>query len=83
MNTGNEYVSNVLQAVVDSIDIPESYYDRAVERYESLGEWMHRGESGILRHDPKVYAQGSFQYGTVIRPLLKSAEYDLELVCQM
>lgn len=83
MNTDNEYASRVLQAVVDSIDIPDSYYERAVERYESLGKWMHRDESGIARHDPNVYAQGSFQYGTVIRPLLRSEEYDLDLVCQL
>ena len=36
-----------------------------------------------MKLNPQVYPQGSFRYGTVNRPLLKSEEYDLDLVCEV
>ncbi|MCH8146685.1 MAG: nucleotidyltransferase [Planctomycetes bacterium] len=75
--------SRLLDSIVEILDIPQSYYEKARRRYESLGEWLHRDESTIARFDPAVYPQGSFRYGTVIRPLMKKEEYDLDLVSQV
>lgn len=72
-----------LQALADLLDIPDSLYEQAKERYESLGKWLHRKESVVVAFAPAVYPQGSFRLGTVVRPLLRSDEYDLDLVCQM
>ena len=72
-----------LQALVDLLDIPDSLYEKARERYVSLGKWLHRKESVVAAFAPAVYPQGSFRLGTVVRPLLRSEEYDLDLVCQM
>ena len=73
----------VLEHIADLLDIPPSHYKLAIERYKSLGEWLHRPESCVAEYDPEVYAQGSFRYGTVIRPLLGGEEYDLDLVSQL
>ena len=75
--------NQVLEHIADLLDIPPSHYKLAIERYKSLGEWLHRPESCIAEYDPEVYAQGSFRYGTVIRPLLGGEEYDLDLVSQL
>lgn len=75
--------NKALEAALALLDIPESYYEKAVSRYESIAEWLHRPESGVRDFDPAVYAQGSFRLGTVIKPLSSEEGYDLDLVCRL
>jgi len=76
-------MSRLLDELVDMLDIPASHYKLATERYRSLGEWLHRDGSRVADFDPAVCPQGSFNYGTVIRPLFEEDEYDLDLVCML
>lgn len=78
-----KYMDQLLEFLIELLDIPPSHYQQATDRYKSLGDWLHRKESKVAEYDPEVYAQGSFRYGTVIRPLLRSDEYDLDLVCRL
>ena len=80
MNT-DTFTRELVNSIIELLDIPPSYYEKANERYQSLGRWMHRDESTLKDLSPDVYPQGSFRYGTVIRPLLDIDEYDLDLVC--
>lgn len=75
--------NQILDAILAHLDIPDSYYQKAVERYQHIGEWLHRADSTVRRFNPKVYAQGSFQYGTVNRPLLAGESYDLDIVIEL
>ena len=76
----NELVVKLLDSIIDSLDIPESYYRRAADRHRSLGEWLCRPESKVAVFQPHVTPQGSFRYGTVTRPLNAEGEYDLDNV---
>ena len=76
----NLLVTKLLDTIVDSLDIPKSYYQKAVDRHRSLGEWLCRAESRVAAFQPNVSSQGSFRYGTVVRPLLAGGEYDLDNV---
>ena len=76
-------MSQLLDKLVDLLDIPASHYKLATERYRSLGEWLHRDGSRVADFDPAICPQGSFNYGTVIRPLFGEDEYDLDLVCTL
>lgn len=80
MRTENLLVTTLLDMIVDGLDIPKSYYEKAIERHISLGEWLCRPESKLTAFRPYVYLQGSFRYGTVIRPLLATEAYDLDNV---
>lgn len=73
----------LLEHLNELLEIPTSYYEKAVARYRSLGEWFCRDESCLAQFDPSVYPQGSFRLGTVIRPLFPSEEYDLDVVCEL
>jgi hypothetical protein len=73
----------LFESIVELLDIPLSYYEKASDRYRSLAEWLHRKESKVADLKPEVHLQGSFLYGTVNRPLRKTEEYDLDLVCQI
>jgi hypothetical protein len=74
-------LEQLLAAFIEHLDVPRSYYERAADRHRSLGEWLHRDESLVVEFDPDVRPQGSFRYGTVIRPLKAEDEYDLDNVC--
>jgi hypothetical protein len=78
-----EQMNRILAELVQLLDIPESYYEKAVDRYKSLSRHFHRPESLIKDLDPAVYPQGSFRLGTVTRPLIAGEEYDLDLVCRV
>lgn len=73
-------IVKLLEALVDHLDIPKSYYEKARARHRSLGEWLCRPESKVAAFQPEVHLQGSFRYGTVNRPLLATEEYDLDNV---
>lgn len=77
--TANEY----LAALADELAISETRYDQACKSYESLGKWLHRPESTVLRFDPQIYLQGSFRLGTAIRPISDEEEYDVDSVCEL
>jgi hypothetical protein len=72
--------TKILDHIVDTLDIPESHYQKAAERHRSLGEWLCRPESRVAKFSPHVTPQGSFRYGTVVRPIHADAEYDLDNV---
>jgi hypothetical protein len=75
-----EPVAQLLEIVLNSLDVPESYYQRAADRHRSLGEWLCRPESKVATFEPHITPQGSFRYGTVVRPLTADGEYDLDNV---
>ena len=76
----DQIVTKLLDNIIDSLDIPESYYRQAADRHRSVGDWLCRPESKISSFQPHVTPQGSFRYGTVIRPLNSDCEYDLDNV---
>lgn len=79
----NELKKSILDKLVELLELPDSAYDKARNRYESLGKWLGREESSIAENNPHVFPQGSFRLGTAIRPLDNSEEYDLDLACKL
>jgi hypothetical protein len=75
--------TKLLDVVVDSLDIPKSYYLKAVDRHNSLGAWLCRPESKLAIFNPSIHPQGSFRYGTVVRQIRVDAEYDLDNVTKL
>ena len=80
MPTENPLLTELLDTIVEHLDIPKSYYEKAVARHKSVGEWLCRPESKVAAFQPHVSPQGSFRYGTVNRPLIATEEYDLDNV---
>jgi len=70
-----------LAALAEELAISESRYEQACRSYTSLGDWLHRSDSTVVKYDPQVYVQGSFRLGTAIRPLNDEEEYDVDSVC--
>lgn len=75
--------SQILMHIADVLDISESRYQEAVEKYKAVGKWLGKVDSPLAIYKPDVYAQGSFNLGTVVKPVLREDEYDIDLVCQL
>ena len=73
----------ILETLVKELDLPDSTYDKAKNRYEDLGEWFNREESTLKSNNVHIFPQGSFMLGTSIRPLQEGDEYDLDLACKL
>lgn len=69
--------------LVESLDIPDSAYEAAANRYHDLGNWLSdRSKAKSAQYKPHVFAQGSFRLGTVTKPW-KREDYDLDLACEL
>lgn len=73
----------LLEKMLTELELPESAYERAKDRYEDLGGWLGRDGSTVQGFDPHIYPQGSFRLGTAIRPLNGDEAYDLDLACKL
>lgn len=67
-------------SIISSLDISPTMYKNAVEKYSAITKFLN--DYGI---DADMYPQGSFAFGTVIRPNAAdpSASYDLDFICQV
>lgn len=83
MNNYSEQFSTLLEEIAKELDIPESYFKKAVDRYESIGEWLENDESNVAQFRPEIYPQGSIQLGTVTKPISEKDEYDLDFVSEL
>ena len=75
--------SLLLEAIAEALDIPESHYEQAVERYKSIGNWLERDKSKVANYRPEIYPQGSLLLGTVTKPVSGVQEYGLDLVSEL
>lgn len=73
-------IAELLTGAVDELDIPPELRVAATLEYERVGNWLadHAEPNG---EGWKIYPQGSFLLGTVVRPADRD-EYDLDLVCE-
>lgn len=82
MSTDN-ITERKLQELLQVLELPDSAYEKAITRYKDLGGWFDRPESTIRGLDPHIFVQGSFAFGTAIKPINESEEYDLDLACKV
>lgn len=78
-----EITNSILSEICEGIDFPDNAYKLAEKRYKDLGEWFQREQSSCALFNPRVFPQGSFRLGTVIKPLDANADYDLDIVCKL
>ncbi len=75
--------NQIIKAIAESIDIPDSAYEQAKKRYQDIGEWFNRSGSICAPYNPHIIPQGSFRLGTVTKPPGDKDEYDLDLTCKL
>lgn len=76
-----QMVVGLLDQLCQQIEITETQYQTAKDRYEAVGLWLSRSNSPDLEQ-VQIYPQGSVALGTTIKPLA-SNEFDVDLVCHL
>jgi hypothetical protein len=75
-------IEDLISDLAEVLDIPSERYESAERSYKSVGEWFERPASQFANIRTRVYTQGSFRLGTVIRPATGEEHYDLDIVCE-
>ena len=73
--------SKEVRELLENIEVPDSEYEKAVSRYESLTAFID--DSDLNEYTPEIFLQGSFKLGTAIRPLTEDGSYDIDIVCKL
>ena len=71
---------NDILSIIASLDISPTMFRNADEKYKAITKFL--ADCGI---EADMYPQGSFAFGTVVRPNAKdpAASYDLDFICQV
>jgi hypothetical protein len=76
VETMEQMLSMLLDGAVETLDISPHLQRLATRRYQDVGTWLaEHGQPGW-----RIYPQGSFRLGTVVRPNTRNGEYDIDLV---
>jgi len=81
-NKEKKHISDILETLCEQLDISESQYENAKEKYNAVGKWLGESNSILQSYNPQIYPQGSFKLGTVVKPLERD-EFDVDLVCEL
>jgi len=74
--------SKLLSSIAKNLDITSAEYEKAIKITEALADHLIN-DTTLSSHAPKLYMQGSFRLGTVVRPIIDASEYDVDLVCEL
>jgi hypothetical protein len=74
--------SEIFEEIGKSLDITKAQHEAAVKSYEYVGTWLHSGLT-LKPFNPEILPQGSFMLGTMIKPVHKDDDLDIDLVCRL
>lgn len=74
--------NNYEKELLKHIQLPESAYTEAMNRYHVVGDFLQSDVSGIKALSPEIHPQGSFRLGTAIYPQSRKKEYDLDITAK-
>lgn len=78
---GDIVIQEEIKKLIEEIDVSDSNYEKATNRYNSIANYIKNSELDSDR--PDIYLQGSFKLGTAIKPLTEDGAYDIDIVCNL
>ena len=78
MTDKEQLLGKYLLKIAENLDISPTMQEKAEKSYRAVGEWLGDCDANS---DVKIMPQGSFNLGTIIRPVSDKDEYDIDLVC--
>jgi hypothetical protein len=76
-----EQLGSVLMRLADSIDLTETQYKLAIDKYTTVGNYLSGSNSLLNPFTPSIRPQGSIRTGTAVRPIHEDSEFDVDLTC--
>lgn len=81
-NTVDAALLRYLAHICEELDLPESRFEEARKRYETIGSLLSDPKNPLSKYNPLIYVQGSTRLQTTNRPL-KGDEFDIDLICEL
>ena len=78
-----ETVDILLADVAIRVQLSRTDYNKAVDRYQTINDWIERDGSPLKDRVQLFYPQGSMAIGATIASKLKTDEFDIDLVAQL
>jgi Second Messenger Oligonucleotide or Dinucleotide Synthetase domain len=81
-----EYLDALLEEVCIALQLSDSQFNLAQQRYHAIGDWLGAEGSALAQFVPRIYPQGSIALQTTVRPRRdrdESEEFDIDLVCEL
>ncbi len=75
--------NRLLNNIGIALDITEAQYQTVIDRYTAVGNHLCKEGSQLKLYSPEIKPQGSFLFGTMIRPIVEDDELDVDLVCRL
>lgn len=85
MITDNETIDEILANIAVRIQLPPSTYQKAIERYNTIADYIDRPTSSLNDNVNEVYTQGSIAIGATIRSLKSQSDdlYDVDIIAEI
>ena len=80
--SANAQIDELLEEICVALQITDTLYDQAKERYKTVGKWLSAEGSFLASLQPNIYPQGSARLGTTVKPRHQE-EHDVDLICHM
>lgn len=79
----SDVVDILLADVAVRIQLSPSNYTLAIDRYNTVNQWIERDGSPLQDQVQIFYAQGSMAIGTTIASKLENDEFDIDVIAQL
>ena len=73
----------LLADVAIRVQLSRTDYNKAVDRYQTINDWIERDGSPLEDRAQLFYPQGSMAVGATIASKLKTDEFDIDVVAQL
>lgn len=83
MNEKEKELDEVLVELANNLDITETEDSAIRESYQAVGEYLSQEGTSLSEYDVEIFPQGSFNLGTIIRPIMEGDDLDIDLVCEL
>lgn len=78
-----EPVDILLADVAIRVQLSQTNYSQAVDRYQAINDWIERDGSPLKGRVELFYPQGSMAVGATIASKLRTDEFDIDIVAQL
>lgn len=76
-------LSTLLNEIGKTLDVTKSEHEAITVSYQAVGKYLSEDSSPLKKYAPQIRPQGSFLFGTAVRPVAEDADLDIDLVCEL
>lgn len=83
MKEKDKELNELLEELANNLDITETEDLAIRESYKAVGEFLAEEDTLLDKYDVEIFPQGSYNLGTIIRPVMEGDDLDIDLVCEL